>query len=138
MKEITNLMINEYKIKELGYDFMGFSPAKDLYTAHHLIIPRRCGGKLEPGNVSILMSTSHNLLHKIEAYNRNIFTAITYEMIEEVRKGKLDEENIFEIYYQLDKFYKRYKGYYTKHGNPLIRKEYRERLVLREKQNSNK
>ena len=118
MKEITRLMINEYKLKELGYDFMGFSPNNELYTAHHLIIPKRAGGKLEPGNTAILMETPHRILHTIESKDFKIFSAITSEMLDEVLKGKLDDNNILEIYYLLDKFYK---------GDNV----YQNRLVLR-------
>lgn len=42
MARITNIMIREFKISELGYDFMGYSLNKgDIYTYHHLLIPRR-------------------------------------------------------------------------------------------------
>ena len=131
MEKITSLIINEYKIKELGYDFMGFSPSKDQYTAHHLIIPKRAGGKLERGNVSVLMSTSHNLLHKIERHSFEIFSAITGEMIDEVFKGKLDDKNILEIYYLIDQFYDEYKYVTNAKGRPIIDKDYQKRLVLR-------
>ena len=131
MEKITRIMINEYKINELGYDFMGFSPSKDQYTAHHLIIPKRAGGKLEKGNVAVLMSTSHNLLHKIEAHNFELFSAITCEMIDEVIKGKLDDSNILEIYYLIDQFYKDYKYVTNAKGRPIIDKDYQKRLVLR-------
>jgi hypothetical protein len=131
MEQITKLMINEYKLKELGYDFMGFSPSNEIYTAHHLIIPKRAGGKLERGNVAILMQTPHSILHKIESYNFELFSAITGEMIDEVVKGKLDDKNILEIYYLIDQFYNDYKGFTNAKGNPIIDKDYKKRLVLR-------
>lgn len=137
MRDITNLMINEFKIKELGYDFMGFSPKSDLYTAHHLIIPKRAGGELIRGNTAILMQTSHTLLHKIEHYNFEIFSAITGEMIDEVYKGKLDDKNILEIYYLLDQFYIQYREFTTKKGKPFI-EDYQNRLVLRNKTHKNR
>ena len=42
MKEITKIMINDFNIKKLGYDFMGYkvNRTKDL-SFHHLIIPHR-------------------------------------------------------------------------------------------------
>ena len=130
MREITNLMINEFKIKELGYDFMGFSPKKELYTAHHLIIPKRAGGELVRGNTAILMQSSHQLLHKIEHYSFEIFSAITGEMIDEVYKGKLDDKNILEIYHLIDEFYIQYKGFITKKGKEFVH-NYQDRMVLR-------
>lgn len=124
-------MISEYKLKKLGYDFMGFSPQRELYTAHHLIIPKRAGGKLEKGNVAILMETPHEILHKIENYDFEIFSAITSEMLDEVIKGRLDDKNILEIYYLLDLFYKANRERTTKKGHPIITNEYQKRLVLR-------
>ena len=42
MKEVTKEMIELYRIKKLGYDFMGytFKRANEL-SFHHLIIPKR-------------------------------------------------------------------------------------------------
>lgn len=42
MKEITGEMIKDFKIKELGYDFMGynFRNPSDL-SFHHLIVAKR-------------------------------------------------------------------------------------------------
>ena len=42
MKEIVKLMINDFKIKQLGYDFMGYRFNKSIdLSFHHLIIPHR-------------------------------------------------------------------------------------------------
>ena len=39
MRAITNLMINDFKLKKLGYDFMGFSfKRKEQLSFHHLIV----------------------------------------------------------------------------------------------------
>ena len=51
MREITKLMINEYNLKRLGYDFMGytFKNINEL-SFHHLVIPRRlCNGMKDKG-----------------------------------------------------------------------------------------
>lgn len=42
MRQITAEMIEEYQLKKLGFDFMGytFRNIKDL-SFHHLIIPRK-------------------------------------------------------------------------------------------------
>ena len=98
MKEITMLMINEFKIKQLGYDFMGYSLQKgDIYTFHHLIIPRRHGGSYSRDNGAILFSTPHSYLHVIEVYDYDRFTAITSEMIDMNIKGYLDVNNLIYI-----------------------------------------
>lgn len=42
MKSITKLMINEFKIMQLGFDFMGYRVEKqNSLSFHHLIVPRR-------------------------------------------------------------------------------------------------
>ena len=40
--DVTNLMIKRFNIRELGYDFMGYSlQTGTVLTFHHLIIPNR-------------------------------------------------------------------------------------------------
>lgn len=42
MRAITNLMINDFKLKKLGYDFMGFSfKRKEQLSFHHLIVAHK-------------------------------------------------------------------------------------------------
>ena len=50
MKYITELIINEYRLKNI--DFMGYVFNKSNASYHHLIIPKRFGGKetLENGD----------------------------------------------------------------------------------------
>lgn len=133
MKEVTRLMINQYKIKKLGFDFMGYSLQKrDIYTFHHLIIPKRNNGKETIENGAILCGeTSHPYLHLIEAKDYERFLAITSEMIDENIKGKLDIENILIIHDILKSFEKEYSNVRTKKGKPLIKEEYTKRLILK-------
>ena len=85
MREITKVMINQFKIMKLGYDFMGYTAdKKSSLSFHHLIVPRRlCGQKgLGEGylywNGAILrQDTSHDYLHLIEAKDYDMFMAIT-------------------------------------------------------------
>ena len=77
MREVTKLMINEFKIKKLGYDFMGYSLQKgDIYTFHHLIVPNRNGGAYARWNGAILFSTPHEYLHTIEAKDYDMYLYI--------------------------------------------------------------
>lgn len=89
MKQVTKLMIKEFKIKQIGYDFMGYSLQKnDIYTFHHLIIPNRNNGPVARWNGSILCGeTSHQYLHLIETKDLEIFNYITSEMIDINIKG---------------------------------------------------
>ena len=96
VKYITKLMINEYGMKEMGHDFMGYALQKgDIYTYHHLIVPRRNGGPITVQNGAILCGkTAHPYLHLIEYYDYDRFLAITSEMIDQNIKGHLDIDNI--------------------------------------------
>ena len=137
MREITKEMIIAYKLKKLGYDFMGFPFNKTSELSfHHLIVAHRyCKEKgLGEGylwwNGAILkQSTSHEYLHIIESKDLDRFNAITSELIDENIKGYLAEENLLAINDILNGFEKEYCGVRTKKGYPLIKEEYTQRLV---------
>lgn len=135
MKEVTKLMINEFKIEQLGYDFMGYSLQKgDIYTFHHLIVPNRKGGPIARWNGSILCGkTSHPYLHIIEAKDYDMFGYITSEMIDMNIKGYLDRQNIRNINDVLCQFEREHCGDRTKKGKILIKEEYTRRLMRRYK-----
>lgn len=137
MRDITKLMILKYNLLELKYDFMGydFDKEKDL-SFHHLIVPKRIckaqnltdDGYLEWNGAILKMKTSHQYLHVIERYDKDMFNAITLQMIEENLKGYLDTNNIKYIDDVLKCFEREYSGARTKHGDPLIKEEYTRRV----------
>ena len=126
MKEVTKLMIDDFKIKELGYDFMGYKLQKgDIYTFHHLIIPNREGGPMSRENGAILCGkTSHPYLHLIEAKSYDLFCYITSEMIDMNIKGFLDTTNLKEISELLKEFESKHINDLTKKRKILIKNEY--------------
>lgn len=125
LKEVTKLLINDFKIKELGYDFMGYSLQKgDIYTFHHVLIPNRDGGPYDYWNGVVLFSAPHQYLHVIEATNHNYFSYITSEMLDMKHKGYLDEDNLVEINDILCDFESKYWNRYTKKGKKLIKDVY--------------
>ena len=132
MREVTNLMINEFKIKRLGYDFMGYSlQRRDIYTFHHLIIPNRNGGPYARWNGAVLCGrTSHPYLHLIEAKDYDMFCSITSEMIDMNIKGYLDVKNLRNIDDALTQFEREYSGARTRKGKVLIKEEYTRRVKL--------
>lgn len=130
MKEVTKLMINEFKIKELGYDFMGYHLNKsDMLTYHHLIIPRRNGGRITRANGAIIQRVPHDFLHIIENRDMDIFCYITSELIDQNIKGYLDMENIRHIHEALCQFEREHSGDRTKKGKLLIKEEYTRRIL---------
>lgn len=133
MRRVTRLMIREYKIKELGYDFMGYALQKgDIYTFHHLMVPNRNGGPYEKWNGSILCGkTSHPYLHVIEEKDYDMFCSITSEMIDMNMRGCLSEYNLRKIDDVLCQFEREHCSDRTLTGKILIREPYTQRLFRR-------
>lgn len=137
MREITKEMIIAYKLKKLGYDFMGFEFNRTQQLSfHHLIIPHRhCKenglgeGYIWWNGAILRQNTSHEYLHIIEAKDLERFNAITSELIDENIKGYLNQENLLAIDDILNGFEKEYCGTRTKKGYPLIKEEYTRRLI---------
>lgn len=132
-------MIKRFALKSLKYDFMAypFNDEKEL-SFHHLIIPKRLSEKAGIGdgyvmwNGAILVqNTAHNYLHIIEQYDRDMFLAITNEMIEENKKGYIDIENLKRIDDILKQFEKEYWNVRTRKGLYIIKEQYTKRLVKR-------
>lgn len=126
MKEITKLMINEFKLRQLGYDFMGYRlKRRESLSFHHLIIPNREGGPYARWNGAILnQDTSHDYLHVIERVEPEIFYLITSEMIDMNIKGYLDMENLQQIKILLEQFELEHRNDVSKKGKRLIKREY--------------
>lgn len=131
MSKITNIMIREFRINELGYDFMGYSLKKpDIYTYHHLLIPNCNKGPASFWNGAILCgNTSHPYLHTIEDVDYDIFSYITSEMLDMKIKEAIDIENVRKINDLLCYFEKEHSGDRAKGGKPLIKEAYTKRFL---------
>lgn len=137
MREITKLMINEYGLKKLGYDFAGFHFNKpNELSFHHMIVPHRDSRKFGIGegyvywNGAILVqSTSHEYLHLIESLERPMFLAITDELIKENRQGYVDLDNIRRIHAIMNYFEDKHGRDTGKKGKRLIKREYYNRIT---------
>lgn len=131
MRDITHEMIRIFKIDELEFDFMGYTFKRvDDLNFHHLIVPHsKCSDMRLKGTVlwngSILkQSTSHEYLHIIEEYDRDMFNAITSEMIDENILRSLEINNLRYIRDILLQFEREHSGTTNKKGMPIIREEY--------------
>lgn len=132
MKEITKIMINDFKIMKLGYDFLGYKVTrKQDLSYHHLIIPRRhCKeaglgeGYLYWNGAILRQNTSHDYLHIIEKIDPDIFYELTSEMIDENIKGRLDIDNLKRIHDLLLYFEREHDHDTSKKGKLLIKREF--------------
>ena len=132
MREITKLMINDFNLKKLKYDFAGFKFNKtNELSFHHLVIPHKDSQSFGIGegyvywNGAILVqATSHNYLHLIENIDRPMFLAITDELVKENKQGYVDLINIKHIHDIMKDFEYMYKNERGKKGKLLIKKEY--------------
>lgn len=132
MKEITKIMVNDFKIMKLGMDFMGYhvNRKQDL-SFHHLIIQRRhCKeaglgeGYLYWNGAILRQNTSHDYLHIIEKIDPDIFYELTSEMIDENIKGRLDIDNLKRIHDLLLYFEREHDHGTSKKGKLLIKREF--------------
>lgn len=137
MRGITKQMIEDYKLKKLGYDFMGyhFNNIKEL-SFHHLIIPRRlCQDMPDRGynreNGAILKQySSHEYLHLIEIYDRDRFLEITKWLVEENQLGRLDIESLRRIRDVLLSFEKEHENTKNSSGQLILKKKFKNRVPL--------
>jgi len=128
MKPITKLIIEEYNLKKI--DFMGYEFTRTNATYHHLIVPRRNGGKETFENGAVLNGkTSHPYLHIVESIDQDKFNAITNEMIIEKMIGGIDQECLKKIDDILTGFERENSGKRTSKGRILIKEEYTKRTI---------
>lgn len=137
MREVTKLMINEYAIKKLKYDFAGykFSNVNEL-SFHHLIIPKRESkqsgigdGYVKWNGAILVQETSHDYLHLIESIDRDLFLEITKKLVEENRLGHLSINNIKRIHKMLEYFESVHGKDTNKKGKRLIKRQYVENRI---------
>lgn len=135
MKEVSKLLIRDFRIKELGYDFMGFSLNKNTLSFHHLIFSKEYCKKMKLGTgywyfngVILCQETSHDYLHLIQRYGDDeLFRYITSEMIDMKIKGYLDIKNLINIGQILDYFEYQHIEEKDDKGRYIIKEKYLER-----------
>lgn len=132
MRQVVKDMIEIYNIKNLKYDFMGytFDQLKEL-SFHHLLIPKKdCknnaynGGYFIWNGAILKQATSHDYLHLIERIDRELFLRITKYIAEENRNKKIDIDNLKRIREILLLFEDMYSKETDKHGKQLIKTIY--------------
>ena len=134
MSRLREKIYKEFKIEELGHDFMGyaFESKKELSTHH--ILPRHSGGKTKKDNLCVLNRyTSHNYIHLIEDTDYKVFLEISKYLLEQVYKGEISREQLVRIEDALQFFEFKFRDAEDRHGERLIKPEYKsKRIILKE------
>lgn len=134
MSKLRERIYKDFKMEQLGYDFMGytFDSKKELSTHH--ILPRHLGGQTKRNNLCALNRfTSHNYIHLIEDTDYKVFLELSKYLLEEVKLGKIDKEQLLRIADVLEFFEYKYRNEEDRHGELLIRPEYKtKRIILKE------
>lgn len=134
MSRLREKLYKEYHLEELGYDFLGyeFKNKRDLSTHH--ILPKNSGGKTKKNNLCILNRyTSHNYIHLIEDYDYKVFLELSKCLLEQVKEGKISIEQLLKINDALEFFEYKYRNEEDRHGDRLIKPEYKKRIILENK-----
>ena len=132
MSRLREKLYKAYNLEELGFDFMGyeFGSKKELSTHH--IIPRHTGGQTKKGNLCVLNRiTSHNYIHLIEDYDYKAFLNISKLLLEQVKLGKVDIEDIKRINELLLNFEEKHKDDEARNGTLLIKEEYKTKRIIK-------
>ena len=133
MREVTKLMVNDFKIMKLGYDFLGYKVTrKEQLSFHHLIIAHKdcktlhvpSEGYVYWNGAMLRQNTSHDYAHLIQKIDPEIFYLITSEMIDENIKGRLDIDNLKRIHDLLLYFEREHDHDTSKKGKLLIKREF--------------
>ena len=133
MREVTNLMVNEFKIMKLGMDFMGYQVTRrEQLSFHHLLVAHRdckdlhipSDGYVRWNGAILRQNTSHDYAHVIEKIDPDIFYELTSEMIDENIKGRLDIDNLKRIHDLLLYFEREHDHDTSKKGKLLIKREF--------------
>lgn len=133
MREITKTMIDEWGMSNM--DWMGYTlEKKEHFSFHHLIIPKRFGGKEVVENGAILIQQAgHDYLHTIERTERALFDELTWILIEiNEQKHMPTKEQLIRINQVLKYFESKYSEETTSKGIPLIRQRYLRRTNYEE------
>lgn len=134
MSKLRERIYKDFKMEQLGYDFLGYTfDSKRELSTHH-ILPRHSGGQTKKNNLCALNRfTSHNYIHLIEDTDYKVFLELSKYLLEEVKKGEIGREQLLRIADVLQFFEYKYRDEEDRHGELLIRPEYKsKRIILKE------
>ena len=97
-KNVVNLMIHEFNLNKLKYDFAGYTFDRTRQLSfHHLRMSKHdckalnipSEGYLYWNGAILRQDTSHDYLHIVQRYDDDIFRLITNEMIKNHSKDNI-------------------------------------------------
>lgn len=135
MSRLRERLYKQYDLESLGYDFMGYTfESKKQLSTHH-IIPKHTGGQTKSRNLCVLNRyTAHNYIHLIEDYDYKLFLQISRELMEQVKQGKIDIQEIKNIFELLQFFEYKFRDETDRNGDLIIKSEYKtKRIILGDK-----
>ena len=126
LKKITREMLKIYRPLS-GLDWMNYRLVRKDVTAHH-IVKREDGGKLEQGNIALLMPVAHQYLHLIEYKDIETYNTINkvLKYVNEQGYEPTSEQRDL-IEYLLKEFEKMHKNDKNAKGKTLIQWKYKQR-----------
>ncbi len=136
MREEKKQLIQDYQLKKLGYDFMGYEfRSLNQLSFHHLIISRKDSARFGIGKgyqywngVILRQDTSHRYLHLIESIDYDMFLYLTSELIDIKVQRIILRENLIRINECLELFEREHCADKNKNGY-LIKEEYTLRRI---------
>lgn len=139
MSRLRERLYKDYDLESLGYDFMGFTfDSKKQLSTHH-IIPKHSGGQTKKNNLCVLNRyTAHNYIHLIEDYDYKVFLQISRELMEQVKQGKIDIQEIKNIFELLQFFEFKFRDETDRNGDLIIKPEYKTKRIILGDKNENK
>ena len=129
MRNITREMLKIY-IPYSNMDWLNYRIVRNELTYHH-IKKREDGGKMKINNGAILMPLGHQFLHLIEYKDINTYIAINkmFTIINNQNyEPTLEQRQILE--YLLSQFEIEHYNDKNSKGKPLIKEEYKKRVIL--------
>lgn len=129
MTKLKTKLYDNFKLQQLGVDFMGYEfEAKKELTYHH-IQPKNLGGQTTYGNGALLIRASHNYIHTIEAFDFKLFLELSQELKKEHAQGEITRDRLITIAQILKFFEDKYSDSFTRGGTPLIKEEFTRRRI---------
>lgn len=129
MTKLKTKLYDNFRLQQIGVDFMGyeFEVKKDL-TYHH-IQPKNYGGETTYKNGALLIHPSHNYIHTIETVDFKLFLELSQELKKEHAQGEITKDRLITIAQMLSYFESKYANSYTRNGSPLIKDEFTRRRI---------